>query len=135
MRAFIVNMANTPGTLAILGDVTGARGINIIGLSGVSWGANAAIAIVTNDDSGTRAALTDAGLEFRDVVVIPASLEDRPGALGQAARRLGERGINVEIVMPTGFVGGRVTVAFGVDDPEGAVEALGDLAVTGATAI
>ena len=51
------------------------------------------------------------------------------------ARRLGERGINVEIVMPTGFVGGRVTVAFGVDDPQGAAEALGDLAVTGATAI
>lgn len=135
MRAYIVNMPNQPGSLAALGEALGARGINIIGLAGVSWVEDGSIAIITNDDAGTRETLERAGFQYRDGVVISASLEDRPGALGKAARRLAERHINVDVVMPTGAQGGRVSVAFGVDDPEGAREALGELAATGTTAI
>ncbi len=133
MRAFIVNMDNRPGTLADLGDALGERGINISGLAGVSWNNQGSIAIVTNDDSGTRSVLEGRGIDFRDVEVVSASLEDRPGALGEAARRLADRGVNIVIVMPTGVVGGRVSVAFGVDDPLAARQALGDLAASGAS--
>lgn len=133
MRAFIVNMENRPGTLADLGTALGDRGINISGLAGVSWDNAGSIAIVTNDDAGTRSVLEDRGIEYRDVDVVSASLEDRPGALGEVARRLANRGINVEVVMPTGVQGGRISVAFGVDDPAGAREVLGDLAASGAS--
>ncbi|HEY8171170.1 MAG TPA: ACT domain-containing protein [Candidatus Limnocylindria bacterium] len=133
MRAFIVNMDNQPGTLADLGAALGERGINISGLAGVSWDNQGSIAIVTNDDSGTRTVLEEREIEYRDVVVVSASLEDRPGALGEAARRLADRGVNIEVVMPTGIQGGRISVAFGVDDPLAAADALGDLAATGAS--
>jgi hypothetical protein len=133
VRAFIVNMENRPGTLADLGTALGDRGINISGLAGVSWDNAGSIAIVTNDDAGTRSVLEDRGIEYRDVDVVSASLEDRPGALGEVARRLANRGINVEVVMPTGVQGGRISVAFGVDDPAGAREVLGDLAASGAS--
>ncbi len=133
MRAFIVNMENRPGTLADLGTALGDRGINISGLAGVSWDNAGSIAIVTNDDAGTRSVLEDREIEYRDVDVVSASLEDRPGALGEVARRLANRGINVEVVMPTGVQGGRISVAFGVDDPAGAREVLGDLAASGAS--
>jgi hypothetical protein len=43
--------------------------------------------------------------------------------------------VNISLVMPTGMSGGRITVAFGVDDAAGAREALGDLAATGAQAL
>jgi hypothetical protein len=133
VRAFIVNMENRPGTLADLGTALGDRGINLSGLAGVSWDNAGSIAIVTNDDAGTRSVLEDRGIEYRDVDVVSASLEDRPGALGEVARRLANRGINVEVVMPTGVQGGRISVAFGVDDPAGAREVLGDLAASGAS--
>ena len=133
MRAFIVNMENRPGTLADLGTALGERSINISGLAGVSWDNAGSIAIVTNDDAGTRSVLEEREIEYRDVEVVSASLEDRPGSLGEIARRLANRGINIEVVMPTGVQGGRISVAFGVDDPAAAREVLGDLAASGAS--
>ena len=135
MRAFIVKLPNRPGSLAALGEAFGERGINLSGLSGVSWEADGSIAIITNDDAGARALLEERGIEFRDVDVVSASLPDRPGALGRAARALADRGINIDVIMPTGVQGGRISVAIGVSDPAAAREALGDLVASGPTAI
>ena len=135
MRAFIVKLDNRPGTLAILGEALGGRGINISGLSGTTWDGQGALAVITNDDAGTRAVLQEKGLDHRDVEVISAGLEDRPGSLGDAAARLADAGVNIELIMPTGMQGNRITVALGVSDPEKARAALGDLAATGAQAI
>jgi hypothetical protein len=43
--------------------------------------------------------------------------------------------VNIELIMTTGVQGTRITVAFGVDDPVGAREALGELAATGSQPI
>jgi len=135
MRAFIVNLENRPGELASLGEALGERGINISGIAGTAWDSSGAIGLITNDDSGTRAVLDDKGIAHRDVEIVSAGLEDRPGSLGDAARRLADAGVNVELLMPTGMQGNRITVAFGVSDPDAARAALGDLAATGAQAI
>jgi hypothetical protein len=135
VRAFIVKLENRPGTLAELGEALGERGINISGLSGTSWDGEGALAVITNDDAGARTVLEARDLEYRDCEIVSASLEDRPGALGAAARRLAERGVNIELIMTTGVQGTRLTVAFGVDDPVGAREALGELAATGSQPI
>ena len=131
MRAFIVKLENRPGTLADLGEALGERGINISGVAGTTWDGDGAIALITNDDAGARSVLEDRDLTYRDCEVVSAGLEDKPGALGAAARRLADRGVNVEVIMPTGVQGTRITVAFGVDDPAGAREALGEMAATG----
>jgi hypothetical protein len=133
MRAFIVSLDNRPGTLADLGEALGERGINITGIAGSTWEGNGSAAIVTNDDSGATAALDEAGLDYRESELVSADLEDRPGALGEAARRLANGGVNIELIMPTGMQGSRLSVAFGVDDPARAREALGELATAGTT--
>jgi hypothetical protein len=135
VRAFIVRLENRPGTLADLGEALGERGINISGLAGTSWNGDGAIAVITNDDAGARALLEDRGLTFRECEVISVGLEDRPGTLGAAARRLADRGVNVEFLMPTGMQGNRITIAFGIDDAAGARDALGELAATGSQPI
>ena len=43
--------------------------------------------------------------------------------------------MNIEAILATGMQGGRVTIAFAVDDPVGAREALGSLAEAGASAV
>lgn len=135
MRAFIVTLSNRPGGLADLAEGLGEKGINISGIAAATNGETGAIALITNDDAGTKSALEAKGVSFREIEVVSAGLEDRPGSLGEAARRLADAGVNIELVMPTGMQGSRITVALGVDDPARAREALGELAATGAQAI
>jgi hypothetical protein len=135
LHAFIVNLENRRGTLADLGTALGERGINITGLAATTWEGTGSVAIVTNDDSATLAALDEAGFDYRETELVSAQIEDRPGALGEAARRIADRNVNIELVMPTDTQGTRVTVAFGVDDVERAREALGELAAVGSQAV
>ena len=131
MRAFIVSLDNRPGTLADLGEALGQRGINITGIAGSTWEGNGAAAIITNDDAGAKAALDEAGLDYRESELVSADLADRPGTLGEAARRLASAGVNIELILPTGMQ----TVAFGVDNADSAREALGELVATGSQAV
>ena len=135
MRAFIIQAENRPGALADLAEALGQRGINITGVAGSTSGSTGAIALITNDDSGTRSILDERGADYRESELVAAGMEDKPGTLGDAARRLADRGVNIEAIMPTGMQGGRVTVAFAVDDVTAAREALGDMAMAGTTSI
>ena len=135
MRAFIIQAENRPGALADLAEALGQRGINITGVAGSTWDSSGAISLITNDDSGTRSVLDERGANYRESELVAAGMEDKPGTLGDAARRLADRGVNIEAIMPTGMQGGRVTVAFAVDDVNAAREALGDMAAAGTTSI
>lgn len=84
--------------------------------------------MVTNDQDAARTVLDDMGATYREIGLVSTALEDRPGTLATAARRLASAGVNIEILMPTGMDGGKVTVAFGVDNVERARQALGEAA-------
>jgi hypothetical protein len=131
MRAFIINAENRPGALADLAEALAERGINITGVAGSAWDDRGAIGVITNDDASTRSVLGDRGADYRELELVAAGMEDKPGTLGMAARRLADRGVNIGAVIPTGMQGTKVTVAFAVDDAAAAQEALGDLALAG----
>jgi len=135
LHAFIVNLENRPGSLADLGTSLGERGINITGVAGTTWESGGSVALLTNDDAATTAALDEGGFAYREIELVSAQIEDRPGSLGEAARRLADQGVNIDLVIPTGTQGTRATVAFGVDDAERAREALGELAAAGSQAV
>jgi len=135
MRAFIVEMENRPGQLADLCEALAQRGINITGVASSTTATTGAVSIITNDETGTRSVLDGRNATYRELDLVAAALEDRPGSLGEAARRLSDRGINIEAIMPTGMQGGRVTVAFAVADAAAASEALGDLVTAGTASI
>lgn len=135
MRAFIVEIENRPGSLADLCEALGERGINISGIAGSTWDDDGAVGLITNDDSATRSILESRDSDYRECDLVAAGLEDRPGALGTAARRLADAGVNIEAVMPTGMTAGRVMVTFAVDDAAKAREALGDLASVATSSI
>lgn len=127
MRAFIVELENRPGSLADLSEALGERGVNIVGVAGMTWKELGAVGLITNNDATARTVLDERGETYREVELIAAGLEDRAGALGLAARRLADRGVNVEAAMTTSMLGTKVTIAFAVDDAAAAREALGDL--------
>src|SRR5213594_2777907 len=125
MNAFIVELPNRPGSLAMLAEAIAERGINITGAAGATAGDVGTLAFTTDNEGATRGVLGDRGWVFREVPVVTASLEDVPGTLASAARRLGDAGVNIETMFPSGMDGSKVRMAFGVDNADAASRALG----------
>jgi hypothetical protein len=122
MKDLTVILEDRPGRLADLGEATGKAGINIEGVCASTREGQGAIHILVEDEAATRTALSEAGIEVdaeRDVLVV--DVEDRPGSMGEVARRIGDAGVNIELVYTT-F--GAVRLVLGVDDMDKARAAL-----------
>ena len=131
MNAFLVDLTNKPGELARITDAIAQKGINITGFAGATAGAAGTVVLVTNDEAGTRSAMSEKGFRAREVELVMASLENKPGSLAAAAKKLADAGINVEAALPTGMSGENVSIAFATDQPAKARELLGAAAPTG----
>jgi hypothetical protein len=122
MKDLTVILEDRPGRLADLGEATARAGINIDGVCATTQEGRGVIHILVEDAAATRAALSDAGIEVggeRDVLVV--DVEDRPGTMGEVARRLASAGVNIELAYTT-F--GAVRLVLGVDDVDKARAAL-----------
>ena len=88
-----------PGALARVGEVLGRAGVNIEGLCAVtSGGGQAEVHVLVEDLEVALPALFKSGLAVsseQEVVVV--ALEDRPGALGEVSRQLGDAGVNIAL--------------------------------------
>jgi hypothetical protein len=89
-----------PGELARVGDVLGKAGTNIAGLCALSsGGGQAEVHILVQDATSAFEALQDAGIKIAaEQEVIVLDVEDRPGALGEVAHRLGQAKVNLTTV-------------------------------------
>jgi hypothetical protein len=125
MNVFIVDLVNQPGQLAKISEAIARKGINITGISGVTCGGSGAVALLTNDEPGTRKAFEDAGIRARELELVTTSIEDKPGTLAAVTKKLADAGINIETAMPVGMAGGKVSLAFATDQPQKAREILG----------
>ena len=86
-----------PGELARVGDLLGKAGANIAGLCALtSGGGLAEVHILVDDATPAFEALQGAGVRIAaEQEVILLDIEDRPGALGEVARRLGDAKVNL----------------------------------------
>jgi hypothetical protein len=132
MDVFIIELENRPGMLAGVAEAIAQKGINITNVAGATSSDAGAVALLTNDVAGTRSVLDASGVTYRTCGLVSASLEDRPGSLAAAARRIADAGVNIDALFATGMDGGRVTLALAVDDVDAARSALGDLAAVSA---
>lgn len=119
-----VILEDRPGELARLGEATGRAGVNIEGMCALTGEGRGYIHILVADDAAStaRRALEDAGMGVADErEVLVANIQDRPGTLGELARRLAEANVNIELVYTT-FGGIRIVIA--TDDLDAARAAL-----------
>jgi hypothetical protein len=128
MRAFIVELQNRPGGLAALAEAIAERGINITNVAGATCGGSGSVGLITNDEASTRTALDGGSFSYREIDLVSAGLEHKPGTLATAARRLADAGVNIELLLPSGMEEGKLGVTFGVDNASAAQQALGELA-------
>jgi hypothetical protein len=128
MNGFVIEADNRPGEIARVTEAVAAKGINIVSTASLAFGDRGAIGLITNDEAGTRGALDDAGIGYREIEIVGFTLPDKPGALAEASRRLADAGVNIEFLLPTKIGGGEVTVAAGVDNASVARDTLGEAA-------
>jgi hypothetical protein len=117
-----VALPNAPGALASAAEALAAADINIDGSCAVLCNGEGVVHfLIEGDHTGAKAALGAAGVEVRsEQEVVVVELEDRPGALGQATRRLADAGVNIELQ----YLATRTRAVFGADDVEAARQAL-----------
>lgn len=127
MQAFITEAANRPGEFARHAEAIAKRGINLSGVVCLGLGDRGGAAFMSADETGLRTALNEADIAFREVEIVTVALEDKPGTAAEATRKLGDAGVNIDLMTGIGMSDGKVTVAIGVDNVEAARQALGDL--------
>ena len=116
-----VILGDRPGTVADMGQALGKAGINIDGWCGFPCEGRGVLHILVEDAAGARRALEEVGFEVsgeREVLVL--EVEDRPGGLGNIARKIANAGVNVDL----GYLATRTRLVIGADDLEKAQAAL-----------
>jgi hypothetical protein len=124
MQVFLIDLKNQAGELARVTEAIAAKGVNITGFSGATCSDSGRVAVMTNDDTTTRSALTESGFKYTELEATDTALRDEPGSLAKATRRLADAGINIEAAMPIGMEGSEVHVAFVTSDAAKAREVL-----------
>jgi hypothetical protein len=124
MQAFLIELGDKPGALADVAEAIAAKGVNIASVSVATCGETGRIAIATDDEAATRAALGGIQGTFEQKELTTTLMPNQPGALAKAARQLANKGVNIESAMLMGMKGQDIEIGFVTSDPVVARDAL-----------
>lgn len=103
MKDLTVSLEDKPGELARMGEALGGAGVNIEGLTVVSFEGRAIGHVLVEDGAAARTALEGAGITVEGeteplVSELPDGQVDQPGVVGQMARAMADAGVNIQVV-------------------------------------
>lgn len=87
-------------------------------MSAESAGGRTYVSLIVNQPVQARDALMKSGHTCSTRTVLVVRIEDRPGALAQLSRRLGDAGVDIVSMIHLGTVAGHAQLAIGVDNLE-----------------
>ena len=116
-----IDVENTPGARARVATAISDAGVNIAAATFVGPGDRAEIHILVPHAEAAKHALAISHVAVtgeRQVVVV--EVEDRPGVLADLTRKVGQAGVNLDLV----YVATRNRIVFGAEDLAGLRAAL-----------
>jgi hypothetical protein len=116
MRDFAIHVTHRPGEIARVANALARQDVNIKSIAGMGLGNQGLIRVIADNVEGARAALNESNIRFEESELVPVLLENRAGALAEAAGKLANAGLNVQAVYVLGLEGDLVELAFAVDD-------------------
>ena len=119
-----VSLEDRPGALAGLAEALGGAGVNLEGLAALGGHGGGHVHLLVDDEEAARSAIEGAGLTVdasRPAVVLDASADDRPGKLGELARKAADAGVNLAAC----YAASRSRLVFVADDADALRAALG----------
>ena len=121
-RDLVIVPDDQPGVLARLGEAAAGAGVNIEALSAFTGGGKGVVHLLVDDHEKALQVFDEAGFDVRAARrVCVAPLADRPGSMGEAARKLADANINVE----QAYIAANNQFVVVTDDIDGAKAALG----------
>ena len=116
-KEFTVKIEDKPGALGKCFNALAARGVNILAFQSYVEEGESVARMLVDDPATANAVLGGIPMIFEETDVAIVRLPHRPGELGRAAARLGEKGINIDYSY-CGIEPGadQVLVVFGVDN-------------------
>lgn len=113
MKDITVILKDSPGTLADLCEILADAGINIEGISAITYKGESPIHILVEDSVSARETLEANWMDIiaeKDALV--REIADQPGALEEITRKLADAGVNIEVAYFTT----QAKIALVVDD-------------------
>jgi hypothetical protein len=128
-KEFTVTIEDKPGALGKCLRALSERGVNILAFQSYVEERESLARFVADDMAGSEAVLGSLHMIFEETDVAVIRLAHRPGELGRAASRLGEKQINIDYTY-CGLEPGStmMLVVFGVDNLTQAATLLDELA-------
>jgi hypothetical protein len=113
-----------PGMLGEIATALGEKKINLRAINAWVEGGEGVIRVVVDKHAAAKKLLAQKGWQPEERDVLEIELADKPGALGEAATKLGNAGVNITHVFVGTGLARKATVFFGVSDAVAAAKAL-----------
>ena len=128
-KEFTITIEDKPGALGKCFLALAERGVNILAFQSYVEERESLVRFLADDPASAKAVLGSLRMNFEETDVAVVRLSHRPGELGRAASRLGEKQINIDYSY-CGLEPGstRALVVFGVDNLTKAATLLDELA-------
>lgn len=132
-KEFTVTIEDKPGALGKCFIGLAERGVNILAFQSFVEERESLVRFVADNPAAAKAMLGSLRMIFEETEVAIVKVENRPGELGRAAMRLGERQINIDYSYCGMDLGSTLgLLVFGVDNLTKASAALDELAAESA---
>ena len=127
-KEFRVTIEDTPGALGKCFAALAERGVNILAFQSYVEEGESLARFVPDDPVAANQVLGSLRMNFEETEAAVVRLQNRPGELGRAASRLGERHVNIDYSYSGQEPGSAlVLVVFGVDELNVASAALDEI--------
>src|SRR5512134_3527414 len=123
-KALKVRVEDRPGALGEIASALGAKGINLRAVHGYSEAGQGVLCLVVDKLAAATRVLAARGLRPEEEEILEVHLSDEPGTMGEAAKILGDAGVNIRYVFVGTARGRKVTVYLAVSDMVAALKAL-----------
>ena len=128
-KEFTVTIEDKPGALGKCFLGLAERGVNILAFQSYVEGPESLVRFVADNPAAAKAMLGSLRMIFEETEVAIIRVANRPGELGRAALRLGEKQINIDYSYCGQEPGSaQALLVFGVDNLSKASAALDELA-------
>jgi hypothetical protein len=127
-KEFTITIEDKPGALGRCFLALAERGVNILAFQSYVEEGESLARILVDDPAGAKAVLGGLRMIFEETEAAVIRLAHRPGELGRAASRLGEKQINIDYSYSGLEPGSALALAvFGVDNLTRAAAVLDEL--------
>lgn len=121
----VLTLQNKPGVLANLCKVLGDAGVNVEALCAPEAPGKGKLRLVVDDAAKAEAALKGAKIRAGKEEAIRVTLDNKPGALADATRKLAAAKVNIKCAYATTAGPGQAAVVLTVSNAAKALAALG----------